>query len=496
MLLIKNAKIIDGTGGLPFLGDVLIDKNIILDVGNLVNNKTKNIFNAEGNYLIPGIIDINSSSDHYFTIFSDRGQESLLSQGVTTIIGGHCGVSLAPSFYGEFFGIENWSTPHSYNIAWHGVDEFLDVIEKNGLSLNFGTFIGYNSIRGSVLGDHKRDATINELKVIKKIINLGLKEGALGLSFGLGFIDGRSINFKEIIEALKPVKRFDRPFSIHLKDYKNNLENSISEVVSISKKSGTTAIINHLKPVLGFEKSFGNALSAISSDLNNQIYFDSYASHWSLAPIQFMLPDWIKFGKKEDILKSIKDKHLKSKIISEIEDFNPNNIKIAHSKILSHLDGISLKDYSANRSISGKEAILELLEKSKFEMVLLVKNINYDYSLMTLCQKNAILSSNSPGFNLNKSGLSHERNLDIFSIFFKFAEHSKAISIERAIQKATSLPASILGIKNRGIIGKNFIADIAILDKDWKAREVFISGDKVFSNGKSLNKLNGRILKK
>lgn len=496
MLLIKNAKIIDGTGGLPFLGDVLVRDGLIYEIGNLKNKKAEHVFDAGGDYLIPGIIDINTSSDHYFTLFSDKDQESFLSQGVTTIIGGHCGVSLAPSFSGEFYGIENWSIPHSHNVNWHGVDGLLKTIEKNGLGVNFGTFVGYNSVRGNILGGERRELTINEIKVAKKIITSNLEEGAIGVSFGLGFIDGKLINSKEIIEALEPVKKMNRIFSVHLKDYKENLEQSIADVLDISKRVGVTTLVSHLKPIIGLEKSFGNALSILSAKSNNKIYFDSYASEWSLVPIQFMLPDWIKFGKVEDILIKIKERNFKERILSEIEYFNPRNIQIAHSKTLPHLEGKTIEDYSTNRGISAKEGILELLEKSKLQMSVFIKNINYDYALINLLESNAILSSNTPGFNFKKSGLNHERNLNIFSNFFKFSENSKKINIEGAIRKATSLPASVLGIKNRGTIAKNYIADIAILDKHWKAREVFIKGLRVFSEGKSLNKLGGRMLKK
>ncbi|MST03982.1 MAG: hypothetical protein EXS49_00205 [Candidatus Pacebacteria bacterium] len=496
MLLIKNAKIIDGTGGLPFLGDVLVRDGLISEIGNLKNRKIEHVLDVNGQYLIPGIIDINTSSDHYFTLFSDKDQESFLSQGVTTIIGGHCGVSLAPSYSGEFYGMENWSIPHGHNVNWHGIDGLLKTIEKNGLGVNFGTFIGYNSVRGNILGDQKRDLTINEIKVAKKIITSGLEEGAIGISLGLGFIDGKSISHKEIVEALEPVKKMDRIFSVHLKNYKENLERSISDILNISESTGVTTLISHLNPIIGFEKSFGNAIGSLSKKSNNKIYFDSYASEWSLLPIQFMLPDWVKFGKVEDILNKIKEKNSREKIISEIEYFNPQNIQIAHSKILPHLEGKTIEDYSTNRGISAKEAILELLEKSKFQMSIFIKNINHDYALMNLLENNAVLSSNAPGFNFEKSGLNHERNLNIFSNFFKFSENSKKITIESAVRKTTSLPASILGIKNRGVIAKNFIADIAILDKNWKAREVFIKGKKVFSEGKSLNKLGGKILKK
>ena len=133
MVLIKGAKILDGSGKRPvFTADVLLKGDKIAAIGKFPAKKADLIIEAMGLYLAPGFIDVNTDSDHHLSLFTNPGQEDFLKQGVTTIFGGMCGASLAPLIYGSLDSIRKWTDIGQVNIDWHTVAEFLKVDGRRG----------------------------------------------------------------------------------------------------------------------------------------------------------------------------------------------------------------------------------------------------------------------------------------------------------------------------------------------------------------------------
>ena len=133
-ILIKNIQLIDGTGKPAYKADVLVKKDKISAIGHLVNCEAEETIDGKNAYLAPGFIDISNSSDKYLNIFNDQTQEHLLTQGVTTIIGGHNGISLAPLFYGTLNSLSPFSANQKINVNWHEFSEFATAFSKRKLS--------------------------------------------------------------------------------------------------------------------------------------------------------------------------------------------------------------------------------------------------------------------------------------------------------------------------------------------------------------------------
>src|SRR3989344_3676031 len=163
MILIKQAQIADGTGKPLYRSDILIDGAKISAIGSFTQKKADIIIDGLGLIATPGFIDVNSNSDHYLSLFTNPHQKDFLLQGITTIIGGQCGSSLAPLLYGSLVSISRWASTDLVNVDWHTLAEFFKVLKKMKLGVNFGTLTGHSTIRRDLVGDEIRDLTQTEM---------------------------------------------------------------------------------------------------------------------------------------------------------------------------------------------------------------------------------------------------------------------------------------------------------------------------------------------
>ncbi len=171
-ILIKNIQVIDGTGKPPVKSDVLIKKNKISAIENFINYKTDETIDGWGTYLSPGFIDINNHQDRYLNIFNNS-LENFLLQGITTIIGGGGGFSLAPLIYGSMDFLKPSADVKRMNVNWHSVSEFVKSIKKMSLGVNFGTLAGFNATYQELIANIKKEKelTPNKSKILRETIS-------------------------------------------------------------------------------------------------------------------------------------------------------------------------------------------------------------------------------------------------------------------------------------------------------------------------------------
>src|SRR4030042_4370699 len=204
-ILIKNATLIDGTKNDKRKADIALSAGKIKKIGKLGASKANSIINAENLYAAPGFIDINNHSDTYLTLFTIPGLESLLKQGITTIVGGNCGSSLAPLVSSEILKtVQKWADIREINLNWLTFKEFLQELDKKKIGVNFASLVGHSTIRRGILKDEFRNLKPRELKMTKELLKSALEQGAFGLSTGLAYSHAKIAPAKEIIELAKP----------------------------------------------------------------------------------------------------------------------------------------------------------------------------------------------------------------------------------------------------------------------------------------------------
>jgi N-acyl-D-amino-acid deacylase len=225
---------------------------------------------------------------------------------VTTIIGGHCGSSLAPLIYGSLESIRKWADINQVNVNWHSIAEFLRVLPEHKIGVNFGTLVGHSTIRRALIGEALRDLTLSEIEVFKGVLRQSLDEGALGFSTGLGYAHSRRVPYSEIEALAKVVAEKGGVYATHLRDEREGLLASVTETIKIAAETGVGAIISHLKPILGFEHEYRKAVELISQlpefiNLN----YDNYPFDESVVPVYTLLPTWAQIGNLEVMLSYI-----------------------------------------------------------------------------------------------------------------------------------------------------------------------------------------------
>lgn len=469
-LLIKGVQVVDGTGKPPYKADVLVQRNIISAIGNLKRKKAQREIDGLGNYLTPGFIDVNNTADHYLTLFTDPSQADLATQGVTTIIGGQCGASLAPLVYGSLESIRKWADPGEINVNWHTVSEFLETLGRLPLGINFSTLAGHSTIRRAIVGENDRHLTVKELAVFQKLLNQSLKEGAFGFSSGLGYVHGKLATPKEIKTLVKTVADFGGVYSTHLRSYSDELLDSVKEIIKVAKDTGVKTIINHFLPLKGQENQFNEVLQLLEkSAAKASVYFDIRPTAISIQAIYTLLPQTLQKRNLEKMLAEIQDKRTTTLIKKEWQRLNIKEIQVASTPHHPYLHG---------RTIEDADDLLNLMIATRLRATVLIPNINEEVLAAAFASSRAFIAS---------SGIPENTFLKYFEITVKEGR----VSIEQAVKKITSDPATYFGIRKRGVLKERNIADLVIVGKnDYKPRQTILGGRIVGED-----KIQGEVLR-
>ena len=307
--IIKNGLVFDGKGNRPIKTDIGIADDEIKKIGDLQTEAAYNIVDATGRCVAPGFIDITSHSDTHWTIFSSPRQESLVSQGITTIIGGNCGSSLAP-FLGESSAkeIERWTDTSKININWQTVGEFLAEMDRHKIGLNFGTLVGFNTLRRSIVSDKQKIAKI------KILLKSSLDQGAFGLSTNFGLNDLEFFPDQEMADIFKVLQPYDAVVKHHLEDEGQNILPAISRLIGAARSSKTKMHISHFKS-LGRSSwnYFSQALEMVETARKEgvKITYDFFPYTKTGSSLFAALPPWFRKYSPEEanlILSSAGDK--------------------------------------------------------------------------------------------------------------------------------------------------------------------------------------------
>jgi N-acyl-D-amino-acid deacylase len=521
-ILIKNPIIIDGAKNSKYKADVAIYKGRIEKIERDINpSKATKVIDAEGLYLTPGFIDLNNHSDTYLTLFTMPGLESLLRQGITTILGGNCGSSLAPLISADALKtIQKWTDTTQINLNWLTFEEFINVLSKIKLGVNFASLVGHSTLRRGLLGDEYREIKPRELKVMVDMLNTAMKQGAFGLSTGLVYSHAKIATTKEIIELAKTVKSFDGLYTTHVRGEAEELIPAIEETILIARKTGVNTEISHLK-AMG-ENHWPNmkkAIELIEAEKKTNINFDTYPYTVTGSVLYILLPDWVAEGGKEQLLKRLKDPAIKAKVIKEMQEkkaYEYDKVIVAMSPISKSFIGRKITEIAKAQETSVEEAIINMLLISQARINVFIDTLSEENVKMGLSNSLSFVASDGAGYDISysktKNDLVHPRCFGAFPRFLrKYVEDEHVISWEEAIYKVAGGPAKKLGLKDRGLVKRNYWADLVLINSE-KIRDkatfenpyqfpegieyVFVNGEIAVENSLPTGKRTGKILKR
>jgi len=522
-LLIKNAIILDGNKTKKYQSNLAILKGKIKRIGKLKSAKALRIIDATGLYLAPGFVDINNHSDTFLTLFTIPSLESMLQQGITTILGGNCGSSLAPLVEADMLkSIQKWADISEINLNWLTFKEFLDELEKKEIGLNFASLVGHSTLRRGLLKEEFRALKPSELKIVKGMLEAALEQGAFGLSTGLVYSHAKVASTEEIIELAKTVKKYNGLYASHIRGEAEELLPAVQETIEIGKKTGVSIEISHLKAMgRSFWPNMREAIELVekASQKGININFDIYPYTMTGSVLYILLPDWAAEGGKEVLLKRLKQPATRARIIKEMQEkkyYEYDKITVAISPIDKTFIGKSISEIAQAQNISVEEAVINMLVASEGRIITFLDTLSKDNIEIGLRHNLSFVASDGSGYNLGyykkKRELVHPRCFGTFPRFLgRYVRDKGMFSWEEAIHKITGGPAQKLGLNKRGLIKKSYWGDFVlfnpqeIIDKaDFEnpyqypkgIEYVLVNGEVAVENRVYTNKRAGKVLRK
>jgi N-acyl-D-amino-acid deacylase len=478
--IIRNGKIIDGTGNNWQLKDIAIVNNKIIAIGSLTNWKAKKEIDAKGLIVAPGFIDVHAHIE---------GGESrnplatnFIYDGVTTVITGNCGGSA------------------------DDMNVYFNYIDSLQTSINIASLMGHNTIRKQVMGTANRHATEEEIKKMEAITDKAMKDGAVGMSTGLIYIPGTFAPTEEVVALAKVVATNGGVYSSHIRNEEDKVAEAVNEAIEIGRQAKLPVEVSHFK--VNGQNNWGRSKETMALVENArkegiEVTIDQYPYTASSTNLGILLPDWVLADGQDSILARLQDPAIRAKV-------KAHSLGIIKARGLKHFDYAYVANFKNDTSYNGKnireiniakggkdkaideaETIIQMMEKGGAQMVYHgmsdkdVKNIMaYPFNMAASDAGIAVIGVSRP----------HPRAYGTNArVLAKYVREEKVMSLEEAIRRMTSLPANKFNLKERGIIKEGFIADIVIFDENEVTDMATFENPHQYSKGFKYIFVNGSL---
>src|SRR3989441_3630650 len=317
-LIIKNGRVVDGSGRQGFNADVAIKGNRIALLGNLLGAKAKRVIDARGQIVAPGFIDMLGQSEQFVLI--DPRAMSKVMMGVTTEITGE-GESIAPINDRILKEQEDFNRRFNLTVDWRTLGQYFNRLEKQGTGINLGTFVGATQVREYVIGYDDRPPTAAELDQMKALVADAMKDGALGVSTSLQYVPARFAKTDEIVELAKVAHQYGGIYITHQRSEANAIDESMKEVFEIARRANIPAEIWHFKTA--YKKNWGRMpemLQRIAAARRRglKITADVYPYVAGSTSLSACLPPWVLEGGTDKMIARLKDASTRERLKKEI----------------------------------------------------------------------------------------------------------------------------------------------------------------------------------
>lgn len=536
-IIIKNGRIIDGTGNPWFKANIGIDDGKIVEISRSQIGSGAKVIDAEGMFVAPGFINLHSHSG--LTVINGNKCENSLRQGLTTEIAGGDG----RAYYGMKETLRDFiknllkkQIGYEGDVDWLTLEEYRRRVEEKGIGINIAPFAGHDTIRKSIMGcpsDYwggywKRQPTPDELNEMKKLLASCMEDGAFGLATGIEYTP--EVTTEELIELCKVVAQYGGVHISHIRSEGAFLIEAVKEIIEISKLTGVPVCINHHKAC--HPSNWGKVNETLrlidhARDQGIEIICDMYP--WTYTEIN-KIKDRIPIDpnlKLEEIIEKLKDPEQWSKIKRRLKDkyekFVPELNKvvayplvhtyIAYSKSHPEVIGKNLEEAAKVLGLSdGWEVLREFYLSDKGDTRVAARMCEEDLITILKHPFSAISTDSCCEYFPEKYGPYHPRGWGTYPLVLeKYVKIKKVLRLEEAIRKMSSLPASFLGLKDRGLIKEGMWADIVIFSMERIRNKatyanpyaypegidyVIVNGVVVIERGKHTGALPGKVLRR
>lgn len=492
--VIRQAFVYDGNGGLPYLADVLIENDQIIDIGQFPQVEAACIIEADKRPLLPGFIDAHTHSEVVWANGQDRREA--LCQGVTTEVGGSCGIGPFPlsgdkrEYLSTVYGILG---KLDSRISTDSLSDFFQSNQKHGT--NLAMQVAHSPLRMQVLGNRDVMLTKKSLETMKALLREAFEQGACAFSTGLAYYPAAFCDTRELVELCSVARDYGRPFSIHQRSVLNrhfpNGINPLPEALQIAEESGVHLHLSHYKTRLQTMEKVEELLEPIENayDRGMNITADFYPYPVGCGYVAIHLPLWVMEGSLSEILERLEDPRMVNIIAEQMENKYPNladGVFIHAPKHPSYIGKSFSKVAEENGETVAKmlvrflleekldggymplcEASEHVLEKLENDFVKLLKKPYY------MVGSDTIPAHMSP----------HPRSSNTFPKILQIAK-KHALQLEVLADRLSANPAKIFGFSDRGKIEPKKKADLILLSDDWQIDTVWVNGNIAVKQGK------------
>ena len=527
-LVIEHGRIVDGTGSPWYGADLGIRDGRIAAIGSLGEAAAKQRIDARGRVVAPGFIDMLGQSE--FTILVNPHLPSKIFQGITTEATGE-GRSIAP-MGGPLLAVAKPELDH-YGLTadWRTFGEYFARLERQGIGINLGSYVGATTVREAVIGEDNRAPSATELEQMQALVAAAMRDGALGVSTSLEYAPAPYAGTAELIALATTAGRFGGSYATHMRSEQEAIFEALDETIRIGREAHVPVEIWHLKVGV---KSYWGRMPEVVAKINAarragvDIAADTYGYTAWFNSLSAYVPPWAHDGGNAKLLERLRDPATRARIRADIEtpsaawdnewqaSTGPESILIGvvSNPALLPLQGQTLKEIAAARGRDPLETLLDIL----------VEDGGYTYAAtFGMDERDVALALEQPWVSIDNdsSGTAvegalgrahpHPRAYGTFPrILRKYVREEQRFSLEEAIRKFTSLPAGRLHLADRGVLKLGLWADVVVFDPETVTDRatyaepnqlsegmawVLVNGVPVIADGKMTNALPGRVLR-
>ena len=521
-LLIKNGNIADGSGSASFVADIGIMSDTIAAIGDLKKARGVTEIDATGLTVAPGFINMLSWA-----------VESLIEDGRS--LGDICqGVTLEVVGEGDSWGPWNESMKQEmkasqgdikYDIEWTTLGEYLEYLERKGVSTNIASFVGTSTLRIHVVGYDDRPPTAAEMDSMKLLVRQAMEEGAVGVASALEYIPASFASTEELAELCRVAAEYDGMYISHIRNEDETFLESIDDFLRVPHETGIRSEIYHLKQVgrtnwSKIDPAIAKIDSARAAGL--QITADMYNYPASSTGLGIIMPEWVQEGGFEKWVARLKDPAVRKVVGPEIiktimrKQGTPEKVLVIgfNTDSLKYLQGKTLAEIAAMRGKSPGETVMDLIIDDNSNVDAVFFSMSEDNLRKQIAQP--WMSFGSDGKSMAPEGIflksaTHPRAYGNFArLLGKYVRDEQVITLEEAVRRLTSLPASNMKIDRRGTLKEGYFADVVVFDpqkiQDHSTFEdphqlstgmthVFVNGVQVLRDGEHTGATPGRVVR-
>jgi N-acyl-D-amino-acid deacylase len=527
-LLLRGGRVIDGSGAPIRVADVAVRDGAVTDVGpGLLTPSGAAVVDVTGLVVAPGFIDLHTHCD--FTLPQYPRADSMVRQGVTTIVTGNCGSTPYPVDAGRA-GLLRDSTAHlGSRLEWNWRDAggYADMLDLLPLSLNVIMLVGHTSIRIAAMGFERRLPTDIELAVMRRFVSDAMEQGCAGLSSGLIYSPGSYAEIAELVALATVAAEHGGFYATHMRNEGPALLAAVEEALTIASSSGAGLQLSHHK-VLG-RRNWGLTARSLARIAEAQaagmdVLLDQYPYDATSTTLTALLPTWVLEGGVAKMRDRLHDDQIRAAARVEMldgptdgrpkRDFEPETVTIAsiHSGRRDGFTGRNIADLARAEGCEPVDLFLDLLRDEGGGIEVVIAAIGEDDIRRVMRNPSVAVASDGWTLSPEAGGTPHPRSYGTFArVLGHYSRDESVIPIEEAVRKMTSLPARRLGLTDRGCVRPGARADLVVFDPSTVidratyqqphrfcggVHHVFIEGTEVIREGIDTGAMTGAVLRR